>query len=118
MELNIFQKTRKLKKKHIKTNIYRVQAFDSIICGYFCIEFIDFMFKDKSVLDYIDLFSPDDYEKNGKMVLKCFQLFSTRKMKKLYCVICHKYRKFEKPKISYLLEKSISSFYYLQHIKE
>ena len=26
-------------------------------------------------------------------------------MKKLYCVICSKYRKFEKPKISYLLEK-------------
>ena len=29
-------------------------------------------------------------------------------MKKLYCVICGKYRKFEKPKISYLLEKNIS----------
>ena len=27
-------------------------------------------------------------------------------MKKLYCVICAKYRKFEKPKISYLLEKT------------
>ena len=26
-------------------------------------------------------------------------------MKKLYCVICSKYRKFEKPKILYLLEK-------------
>ena len=26
-------------------------------------------------------------------------------MKKVYCVICGKYRKFEKPKISYLLEK-------------
>ena len=93
-------KNKKIKKKHIKTNIYRVQAFDSIMCGYFCIEFIDFMFKDKSVLDYIDLFSPDDYEKNDKMVLKCFQLFSTKKMKMLYCAICDKYRKFEKPKIS------------------
>ena len=28
-------------------------------------------------------------------------------MKKLYCVICCKYRKFEKPKISYLLEKTL-----------
>ena len=28
-------------------------------------------------------------------------------MKKLYCVICGKYRKFEKPKISYLLEKTL-----------
>ena len=34
-------------------------------------------------------------------------------MKILYCVICSKYRKFEEPKISYLLEKN-SSFYYLQ----
>ena len=29
----------------------------------------------------------------------------TKKMKKLYCVICGKYRKFEKPKISYLSKK-------------
>ena len=28
-------------------------------------------------------------------------------MKKLYCVICGKYRKFEKPKISYILEKTL-----------
>ena len=28
-------------------------------------------------------------------------------MKKLYCVVCGKYRKFEKPKISYLLEKAL-----------
>ena len=27
--------------------------------------------------------------------------------KKLYCVICGKYRKFEKPKISYILEKTL-----------
>ena len=31
----------------------------------------------------------------------------TKKMKKLYCVICSKYRKSEKPKISYLLEKTL-----------
>ena len=28
-------------------------------------------------------------------------------MKKLHCVICSKHRKFEKPKISYLLEKTL-----------
>ena len=39
--------------KNIKTNIYRVQAYDSIMCGYFCIRFIDFMLKVKS------LFSPN-----------------------------------------------------------
>ena len=30
--------------------------------------------------------------------------------KKIHCVICSKYRKFEKPKISYLLEKTLVLF--------
>ena len=29
-------------------------------------------------------------------------------MKKLYCVICGKYRKFKNPKISYVLEKTLA----------
>ena len=33
--------------KNIKTNIFRIQAYDSIICGYFCIGFIDFMLAGK-----------------------------------------------------------------------
>ena len=33
--------------KNIVTNISRIQAYDSIMCGYFCIEFIDFMLKGK-----------------------------------------------------------------------
>ena len=40
-------------------NIYRIQADDSIICGYFSIRFIDFMLKGKSLLDYTNLFSPN-----------------------------------------------------------
>ena len=35
-------------------------------------------------------------------------------MKKLYCVICGKYRKFKNLKISYIFGKSTNSFYYLQ----
>ena len=31
--------------KSITTNIYGIQAYDSIMCGYFCIGFIDFIFK-------------------------------------------------------------------------
>ena len=37
--------------KNIITNIYRVQAYDSVKCRYFCIRFIDFMLKCKSLLD-------------------------------------------------------------------
>ena len=40
-----------------------------------------------------------------ELIPKIFSI--TKKMKKLYCVICRKYRKFEKPKISYLLEKTL-----------
>ena len=41
--------------------------------GYFCIGFIDFVLKGKSLLDYTNLFSPDVYEKNDKIILKYFQ---------------------------------------------
>ena len=43
------------------------------MCGYFCIGFTDFMLKDKSLLDYINLISPNEYEKNDKVILKYFQ---------------------------------------------
>ena len=52
--------------KNIITNIYRVQACDSIMCEYFCIWFINFMLKGKGLLEYTDLFSANDYEKNDK----------------------------------------------------
>ena len=37
--------------KNIITNIFRIQACDSIMCGYFCIGFINFMFNGKSLTD-------------------------------------------------------------------
>ena len=40
---------------------------------YFCIWFIDFMLKGKSLLDYTNLFSPNDYENNDQIILKYFQ---------------------------------------------
>ena len=44
--------------------MYRIQGYDSIMCGYFCIEFIDLMVKGKSLLDYTNLFYPNKYEMN------------------------------------------------------
>ena len=68
-ELNIFHK--KLKNSQFTANNYRMQANDLIMCGYFCIEFIDFTLKGKSLIDYNNLFSPNGYEKkNYKMILK------------------------------------------------
>ena len=54
--------------KNIMSNIYRVQAYNLIMCGYFCIGFIDFMLKSKSLLEYTNLFS-HEYKKNDKMIL-------------------------------------------------
>ena len=59
--------------KNVVTNIYRVQAYNSVMCGYFCIGFIDFMLKGKSLLEYTNLHSPNDYEKNDKIILKYFR---------------------------------------------
>ena len=59
--------------KNITTNIFRVQELDSIMCGYFCIRFIDFMFKGTSLLENSNLFSSNDYENSHKVILKYFQ---------------------------------------------
>ena len=46
-----------LLNKNIKANIFRVQAYDSIMCGYFCIGFLDFMLAGKTLSEYTNLFS-------------------------------------------------------------
>ena len=55
------------------TNIYRTQHYDWIMCGLFYIGFIDVMLKGKSLLDYTNLFFPDDFEKIDKIILKYFE---------------------------------------------
>ena len=53
-------------RKKIITNIYRIQAYDSIMRGCFCIGFINFMFNSKSLADYTNLFSPNNFKKTMK----------------------------------------------------
>ena len=50
-------------RKKIITNTYRIQAYDPIMCGYYCIGFINFMFNGKSLTDDTYLFSPNDLKK-------------------------------------------------------
>ena len=40
----------------MQTNIFRIQAYDLVMCGYFCIEFIDLMVNGKSLIDFTNLF--------------------------------------------------------------
>ena len=59
--------------KNIKVNIFRVQANNSLMCGYFCIGFIDFMLPGKKFIDFISLFSPHDFDKNDHLILSYFK---------------------------------------------
>ena len=56
----------------ITTNIFRIQAYDSIMCGYFCTGFIDFMLAGKTLTEFTNLFSPNNFKKNDDMILNYF----------------------------------------------
>ena len=56
----------------IARNMCRVQTYDSVMCGCFCIGFIDFMFKGKTLTEFTNLFSPNSFEKNDDITLKYF----------------------------------------------
>ena len=72
--LNIFLKIKKfIEHKNIKGNIFRVQANNSIMCGYFCIGFIDFMLAGKKLTDFTSMFSPYDFKKNDNIILSYFK---------------------------------------------
>ena len=53
-----------VRNKNIKTNIFRIKANNSVMCGYFYIGFIDFMLAGRKLTDYTNLFSPHDFKKN------------------------------------------------------
>ena len=45
----------------IATNIFRIQAYDSIMCGHLCIGSIDFMLAGKTLTEYTIFFSPNNF---------------------------------------------------------
>ena len=59
--------------KHITRNIYRIQAYNSTMCGYFCMGFIYFILTRKILLDYTNSFPTNKYKKNYKIILKYFR---------------------------------------------
>ena len=48
-------------------NIFRIQDNESIMCGFYCIVFIEYMFAGKMLLDCTNLFYPNDYKKKDKI---------------------------------------------------
>ena len=81
LKFNGFYSRNNLPKIKDGTNVINLDRFksigthliDSIMCGYFCIGYIDFMLKGKSLLQCKSLFFSNDYEKNDKIILKYFQ---------------------------------------------
>ena len=62
-----------VKNKNIIANIFQVQANNSIMCGCFCIGFIDFMLAGKKLTDFTSLFSPYNFQKNDNIILSYFK---------------------------------------------
>ena len=63
----------KARNKNIISNIFRLQAKVSIMCGSYFIEFINYMLKGKTLLDYTNLFSPDNFKKNDQIIKRIFK---------------------------------------------
>ena len=59
--------------KRIKSDIFRIQAYDSIMCVYFRVEFINYMLKGETLLDYTNLFLPNDFKKNDRIIKRIFK---------------------------------------------
>ena len=55
-----------INNKNIITNIFRIQAFHSVMCGYSCIGFINFMLN--GFTDFTNLFSPNNLKKNYDII--------------------------------------------------
>ena len=58
--------------KNIKTNTFRIQSCDSIMCRYFYIGFIDFMLAGKTLTEFTNIFSPNNFKRNDDIILNYF----------------------------------------------
>ena len=63
----------KIKDKSINHNIFRIQDNDSIMSGFYCIAFIEYILAGKTLLDYTNLFSLNYYKKNDRIMCKYFK---------------------------------------------
>ena len=53
----------KIRDKSISHNIFRIQDNESFMCGFYCTAFIEYMLAGKTLLDYTNLFSLNEYKK-------------------------------------------------------
>ena len=62
-----------VENKKIIANIFRLEANDSVMCGYFCIRFIDFTLAGKKLTDFTNMLSAHDFERNDDMIPSYFK---------------------------------------------
>ena len=43
------------------------------MCGYFCIEYINYMLKGKTLSAFTNRFSPNDFKKNNQIIKRIFK---------------------------------------------
>ena len=63
----------KIRNKSIIHNIFRIQDNESIMRRFYCTAFIEYMLAGKTLLDYTNFFSPNDYKKNDKIIYRNFK---------------------------------------------
>ena len=61
-----------ISNKNITTNVFRLQTYDSIMCGYFCSGFIDFMLAGKTFTEFTNLCSSNNFKKKDDIMLNHF----------------------------------------------
>ena len=63
----------KIKDKSMTHNILRIQSHDSVMCRFYCIAFIEYMIAGKTLLDHTSLFTPNNNQKNDKIIFRYFK---------------------------------------------
>ena len=63
----------KIRGKSITHNIFRIQEDESVMRGFYCMTFIEYVLPEKTLSDYTTLFSPNDYKRNDKVIYKYFK---------------------------------------------
>ena len=69
IEIKIF-----IDKSIVVTSIFRIEVYDSVMCRYFCIGFIDFMLAGNTITDFTNLSPSNNFKKNDDMILKYFMI--------------------------------------------
>ena len=74
MEYIPLEVLKKIRDKSVTHNVFRIPDNESFMCGFYCIAFIGHVLVGNTLLDYTNLFSPNDYKKNDKIIYKYLKI--------------------------------------------